>query len=106
MSVRKSDHPLPAESLLARGGGGIATGPFRAFCGTDLLPQCDEGGIAHEFRRVAPHVMPKASVQRGGEDVHEAVVERFAAGLRVQLLRVAGTGGDDGGGGGGGMGGG
>src|ERR1035441_3689099 len=96
MAIRKCDYHPPAESLLARVGRVIAVGPFRVFLGADLMPQGDESGIAHEFRRVTLHVMPEAGVQRRGEDVHEAVVERFAAGLRVQLLRVAGAGADDG----------
>src|ERR1039458_4282210 len=95
-AVCKADDYPPAESLLPRVGRVIAVGPFRVFLGADLMPQIDESGIVREFRRVTLHVVPEAGVQRGGEDVHEAMVQRFPAGLRVQLLRVAGAGADDG----------
>src|ERR1035441_2257096 len=63
MAIRKGDYHPPAESLLARVGRVIAVGPFRVFLGADLMPQGDESGIAHEFRRVTLHVMPEAGAQ-------------------------------------------
>src|ERR1035438_8333356 len=96
MAIRKGDYHPPAESLLAWIGGMVATGPFRVFFGADLVPHADESGVVRELRCIAFHVVPEAGVQRGGEDVHEAMVQRFSAGLRVQLLRVAGAGADDG----------
>src|ERR1039458_8533548 len=89
MTIRKGDYHPPAESLLAGVGGMVATGPFRVFFGADLLPQRDESGVVRELRCIAFHVVPEAGVQRGGEDVHETMIQRFPAGLRVQFLRVA-----------------
>jgi hypothetical protein len=40
-------------------------------------------------------MMPAAVLQGDGEDVHDRVVERLPAGLRVHLLRVVGAGADD-----------
>lgn len=39
-------------------------------------------------------MVPGAVLQRHGEDVHDAVVERLAAGVRIVLLRIARAGAD------------
>ena len=39
-------------------------------------------------------MVPAAVLQRDGEDVHDGMIERLAAGLRVHLLRIVGAGAD------------
>ena len=37
-------------------------------------------------------MMPRAILQRDGEDIHDRMIQGFAAGLRVHLLRIVGAG--------------
>ena len=46
------------------------------------------------LRRIAVHVVPGAVLQRDGEDIHDRVIQRLAAGVRVHLLRIVGAGAD------------
>ena len=45
-------------------------------------------------RGVAVHVVPAPVLQGDREDVHDAVIQRLAAGLRVHLLRIVRAGAD------------
>ena len=66
----------------------VFAGPFRFFAGFDLVPEPDGIGAARPLRRVAIHMVPTAILQRDREDIHDGVIQRLAARLRVHLLRV------------------
>ena len=72
----------------------IALGPFGTFHGADLAPQRHRIGPLRALGRIRTFVMPAAVLQGDGEDVHDRVVERFAAGHRVHFLRIVGAGAD------------
>ena len=72
----------------------VFAGPFRIFAGFDLVPEPDGIGAARPLRRVAIHMVPTAILQRDGEDIHDGMVQRLAARLRVHLLRVIRPGAD------------
>ena len=72
----------------------VFAGPFRIFAGFDLVPKAHGISPARPLRRVAIHMVPAAILQRDGEDIHDGMVQRLAARLRVHLLRVIRPGAD------------
>ncbi len=73
----------------------IASRPFRILARRNFFPKRDNVRVLHDFWRIAFDMVPKASVQRRCEDKHDAVIERFTAGIRVGFLRVARAGTND-----------
>src|SRR5579863_6194290 len=72
----------------------IALGPAAIFDGRYLAPERDCIRPCGTFRCVGFLMVPAAILQRDRENIHDRVVERFAAGLRVHLLRIVGAGAD------------
>ncbi len=82
------------ECLLCGVGRVVAAGPLGVFDGGDLAPQLDGVGPVRALGCVGPLVVPGAVLQGDGEDVHHRVVQRLAGGIRIELLRVVGSGAD------------
>ena len=85
------DDDAAAKGLFLRVVAVIATRPLRVFHRGNLVPECDGLIAVGAFRRIGFLVVPAAVFERDGEDVHDGVIERFAAGLRVHLLRIIGA---------------
>ena len=72
----------------------VFAGPFRIFAGFDLVPKAHGISPARPLRRVAIHMVPAAILKGDGENIHDGMVQRLAARLRVHLLRVIRPGAD------------
>jgi hypothetical protein len=94
-TVLEFDLHTAAEGLLVRVDRVVAAGPLGILGGLDLVPQLDGVGPGGTLGSVGVLVVPALVLHRHGEDVHDRVVERLTAGLRIHLLRVVGAGADD-----------
>ncbi len=72
----------------------IAGGPQRVFDGADLVPKAHRVRPAGALGGIGGLVVPAAVLQGDREDVHDRMIQRFPAGLRVHFLRIIGPGAD------------
>src|ERR1700691_1268514 len=72
----------------------IALGPADIFDSRYLVPERDCFWTRGALGRVGFVVVPTAILQRDCENIHDRVVKRFPARLRVHLLRIVGAGAD------------
>ena len=82
-AVVEGDDDPAAERLLRRVGRVVAPRPLRVLVRGHLVPQGNRARPGRAVAGVRRLVVPAAVLERDGEDVHDRVVERLAAGLRV-----------------------